>query len=116
MVEALCGHFGVIRPDSTTLTPRPEEEWIRRLVADLRGFSHVIPNDIVLDAIKNLGKRLIEAAHTLKLIRDQPDAFAAYAPTKKNRNHRRRKVSFCCTGLACHIMWFAMRSRAVSAM
>jgi hypothetical protein len=91
--------------NSTDDTPRPEEELIRRLVADISGFSYVIPGDIVLNVIKELGKRLIEAADTLKLIRDQPNAFAAYAPTKKKRNRRRRKVSFCCTGLVCHIMW-----------
>ena len=72
---------------------KPEQALIRRLVTDINGISTVIPDDIVLDSMKNLGRRLIEAADALKLIRDQPDAFAAYAPTKRKRCRRRKKVS-----------------------
>lgn len=76
-------------------TEKPEQELIRRLVTDINGISKVIPNDVVIDSMRNLGKKLIEAADALKLIRDQPDAFAAYAPTKRKRCRRRKKVSFC---------------------
>lgn len=88
-------------------TENPQETLIRRLVADLSAISGTLPGDVVLDSIKNLGKRLIEAADIIKLIRDQPQAFAAYAPTKRKRRRRRRranKVSSVRTGLAYHTM------------
>jgi hypothetical protein len=72
-----------------------QDRILRRLTADLREIPSVIPDDSVLDPIKSLGMRLIEAVDTLKLIRDHPDTFAPRAPAKRKRNRRRKKVSLC---------------------